>query len=259
MTLGPDSRAVLQLVKDESADLLVHLGDSDDNDPVAWEGQLNSVLGEAFPYLAVIGSHGEENWPAHQAALRDRLSRLEGANCAGDYGVKSACTYRGLFFLMTDAGTAGSEIATYITEQLQANSAIWSICAWQKNQREMQVGGNEDEPGWDVYEACRAGGALIATGHERSYSRTKTGGGSTFAFVSGLGGDSIREQQRCQPVTPPYGCRGIWAMLYTKNQAAQYGALFIDFGVDGDPARARGYFKNIRGEVVDSFTVVSQQ
>jgi hypothetical protein len=56
-----------------------------------------------------------------------------------------------------------------------------------------------------------------------------------------------------------------WATQYCSNKfvkngqpqtgGAEYGALFIEFHVDGDPSKARGYFKNIDGEVIDEFTV----
>jgi hypothetical protein len=42
------------------------------------------------------------------------------------------------------------------------------------------------------------------------------------------------------------------------NQNATHGALFIEFHVDGDPWKAVGYFKNIAGAVVDTFTVRSE-
>ena len=82
--------------------------------------------------------------------------------------------------------------------------------------------------------------------------------GSTFVFVSGLGGRSIRGQERCLPAaTPPYGCNGEWASIYTSDQSATFGALFVEFNVDGDAKKARGYFKNIDGLIVDSFTIIS--
>jgi hypothetical protein len=77
--------------------------------------------------------------------------------------------------------------------------------------------------------------------------------GAVPVFVSGLGGKSIRDQERCLPATYPYGCNGEWAFAYTSNQGAKYGALFIVFHAGGDPHKARGYFKNIEGQVVDSF------
>ncbi len=87
--------------------------------------------------------------------------------------------------------------------------------------------------------------------------RLRVAPGATFVVVSGLGGRSIRQQQRCLPETPPYGCNGEWASIYTSDQGAQYGALFIEFHVDGDPNAARGYFKNIDGQVIDRFTVTA--
>ena len=38
----------------------------------------------------------------------------------------------------------------------------------------------------------------------------------------------------------------------------EYGALFITFNVGGNPKKASGYFKNIAGEVVDTFTITKQ-
>ena len=163
----------------------------------------------------------------------------------------------------------------YITERFSRDAHIWKVCAWHKNQHALQVGGKDDEMGWGVYESCRQMGALIETGHEHSYQRTRTltstveqrvdpscgdagpasacGPGAVPVFVSGLGGKSIRDQERCLPATYPYGCNGEWAFIYTSNQGANYGALFITFHVDGDPHQARGYFKNIDGQVVDTF------
>ena len=34
-------------------------------------------------------------------------------------------------------------------------------------------------------------------------------------------------------------------------QTGSFGALFIDFNVDGDPKKARGQFKTIAGTVID--------
>jgi hypothetical protein len=81
--------------------------------------------------------------------------------------------------------------------------------------------------------------------------------GSTFVFTSGLGGKSIRNQDRCLPATPPYGCSGEWASAYTSDQGASYGALFIEFHVDGAPRKASGYFKDIDGDVIDTFTITA--
>ena len=78
--------------------------------------------------------------------------------------------------------------------------------------------------------------------------------GRTFAFVSGMGGRSVRNQERCFPPEPPYGCPE-WASIYTSDQGATFGAMFGVFNYEGDPARARFYFKDVQGNVADDFFV----
>ena len=197
--LGSNSTAVLRLIRDENADMVLHLGDFDyENDPEKWERQINGILGPDFPYFAVIGNHEVDAWPEYQRRLQDRLDRIDGVECKGGLGVNSVCAYQGLFFILSGIGTKGygypkdlpefipwhlrygitalpSQFlhSLYIKNQIAASDGyIWKICAWHKNQRLMQVGGKLDETGWDVYEECRKGGAIIATGHEHSYSRT---------------------------------------------------------------------------------------
>ena len=62
--------------------------------------------------------------------------------------------------------------------------------------------------------------------------------------------------------SPPYASLNtsdlscpIWASIYTTNQGANFGAQFIVFNVDGNPKKARSYFKSISGTVVDSFDI----
>lgn len=267
---GANGRAVLALIKSEGADLVMHQGDFDYNDdPAAWDAQINDVLGSDFPYFASIGNHDEAKWSGtngYQQFLQNRLNRL-GISWEGDLGVKSTIKYKGIFMVFVGPGTKGSGYDAYIREQLAADHLIWSICSWHKNMRDMQVGGKSDETGWGVYEAAREGGAIIATGHEHSYSRTHLlssisnqtvasqsdtliiSKGKTFVFVSGLGGQSIRDQTRSG---------NWWASIYTSTQGANYGALFGIFNADGSPNLATFYFKDIKGNIVDRFVVQSE-
>ncbi len=285
--INSNAEAVLNLIASEGADMVLHQGDfgygaeTDPQTAIDWNNQINAILGADFPYFASIGNHDVGNWPTYQQLLLERLARVPGATCSGDYGVQSACSYQGLFFILSGIGIDPwvpdyEPHVAYIADQLASNDSIWKICSWHMNQNAMQVGIGNDLIGWGAYEECRRGGAIIATGHEHSYHRTKTlssmefqiihpvwpepnlvqvAKGSTFAFVSGLGGKSIRNQDRCLPTTPPYGCNGEWASIYTSDQGANYGALFIEFNVDGDPRKAVGYFKDIDGVIADSFTI----
>jgi len=277
--LGPNSVAVLQLIKDEGADMVLHQGDFEyTDDPDAWDQQINDVLGPDFPYFASIGNHDLVALDGYKQKLNERLAKINGANCSGDLGIKSSCTYKGLFFILSGVGTVGSGHDTFIRDQLLQDNSIWRICSWHKNMNAMQVGLKPDDTGWEVYEECRKAGAIIATGHEHSYERTKTlisienqivdsdfsdpnnvivREGSSFVFVSGLGGKSIRNQDQCLPTTFPYGCNSEWASIYTSDQGANFGALFCSFHVDGEPNKANCYFKDISGIVPDQFTITS--
>jgi hypothetical protein len=204
--IGSNSLAVLNLIKAEGAQALLHLGDFDYNDdPAAWEVQINSVLGANFPYFACIGNHDEGAWRGvngYQRYMQDRLNRL-GITWEGDLGVQSALRYQGIFFILVGPGVTGSGHDAYIRDKLAADNSVWSIASWHVNMKLMQVGGKDDEAGWGVYEEARKGGAIIATAHEHSYSRThllssimnqtvasqsntlSLTKGQTFVFVSG--------------------------------------------------------------------------
>jgi len=278
--LTAGAQAVLSLIAAEGADMVLHQGDFDYlDDPAAWEAQIDSILGADFPYFASVGNNDLPAWTGYQTRLQDRVDRIPGATCSGAMGVKTVCRYGGLLFLLSGVGQIGTGHATFLGEELAATDAMWRVCSWHSNQTAMQIGSKANDVGWGVYEACRSGGAIVATAHEHSYSRTRTlvdmeqrtidplwptasalrvAPGATFAFVSGLGGHSIRDQERCLPQTFPYGCRGEWGSIYSSNQDANHGALFCTFGVPGAPDRADCYFKDIDGDVPDSFIVTSE-
>ncbi|MDX1400957.1 MAG: metallophosphoesterase [Kiloniellales bacterium] len=274
---GVNARRVLELIRAEGADLVLHQGDLGYGDPPEkWDALITDILGAEFPYFATIGNHDVNHWygaGGYQEFLQARLDRIEAANCSGDLGVQAACSYRGLFFIQSGIGTLPNEPdhpdhIAFLREKLTRSKAPWKVCSWHKVQRIMHVGRYRDKVGWAAYEACREAGALIATAHWHSYSRTylmdgfelpsiasatsstlHIAEGRTFAFVSGLGGESIRDQDRTDPW---------WAAIYTENQDASYGALFCSFSQDSDHHRASCYFKDINGFVPDRFGLISE-
>ena len=271
--LGRDSRAVLEMIRGEGAYMVLHSGDFDYyDDPDRWDQQINETLGDDFPYFASIGNHDVPAWEGYQRKLQKRLARISGARCTGDLGVNSFCTYKGLFFVLSGVGTIDSGRVSFIREALaskEAKESLWRICSWHKNQRFMQVGGKGDSVGWEPYEECRKAGAIIATGHEHSYSRTHLmdsfetqsiasksdvlhiDSGKSFAFVSGLAGLSIRGQDD-QLAAKPW-----WAAVHTSAQGADYGALFCSFNHDGVENRGICYFRDLKGVIADEFEVVA--
>jgi hypothetical protein len=269
--LGTDAEDVLMLILNEGADMVLHQGDFDyTDDAVAWDAQITAILGADFPYFASIGNHDEAAWNDYQEKLQARLDLVPNAECSGDLGVNSSCSYLGIFFILSGIGTSGSDHETYLSTELAASTATWEICSWHKNQRFMQVGEKTDETGWEVYDTCRAEGAIIATAHEHSYSRThllsdfenqviagasstlEIEEGSSFAFVSGLGGKSIRAQNDTLAVNE------WWASIYSETQSANYGALFCTFFRHSVENRASCTFKDIDGNTVDQFDLIKR-
>lgn len=267
-----DSRKVLQLVKSEGASMVIHPGDFDYlDDPEAWDTMIIEELDKNFPYFITVGNHDLKRWDEYQEKFAERLEFIDEAKCEGDLGVKSVCTYKGLRFVLSGVGTMGFDHNDYIRETLASSDEyLWEICAWHKNMQKMQVGGKKDETGWGVYDACREGGAFIATGHEHSYSRThlmsdfenqeiastsdilEISKGKVFAFVSGIAGHSIRDQKDELAENP------WWASVYTNQQDADHGALFCTFSPDGEENKAKCYFKDISGNVVDEFVIINK-
>jgi hypothetical protein len=281
--LGPLSEAALNLVVNEGAQALVISGGLDyANDPAAWEAQLNNTVGVNFPVFVVAGDAEEQSWhgPAgYQKLIEDRFNRI-GIPWCGSCGVQQSFHYKGLFFVLSTPGLNPSidpgNNDTYIREQLEADHSVWSISSWHKNMHLMQGGDKGDETGWEVYEESRAGGAIIATAHNDSYFRTHLLSsitnqtvastadtmtltqGDSFVVVSGLGGNSRGEQQ----VTGPWVAKNYASLCLPDDQICQpnavEGALFGVFNVNGQQNKANFYFKNVNGQVIDTFTVVSQ-
>ncbi len=268
--LGPNAIAVLELIKDEGAQMVLHQGDFDyKDDPDKWDRRISGVLGSDFPYFASIGHHDMNAWSGYQEKLNDRLIKNSGAVCNGDLGVKSSCSYKGLFFLLVAPGdyTSDSDYDSFIQKQLNDNDSNWRICSWHNDMKAMQSEVKPNETGWEVYESCKNGGAIIANAHAHSYARSKTlidfenqivdpewsepnklrvMDGATFTFISGLGG---------MPVSGPEHYE--WPVKYSSEQGATSGALFCTFNAGGQPNKAYCYFKNIDGRIIDEFTITS--
>ena len=287
--LGARSEAVLDLIRDASADFAVVLGDFDYLDrPRAWLEQM-ARLGKV-PWFAVADNHDLAQWPQYQRAIADRQASIEGAECRGTPGTQSVCTLRGVTLVLSGIGTIGDEREheLFIKDALKSSKDRWKLCLWHKNQHDMQVGAKTDEVGWGAYKLCQASGAIIATGHEHSYARTRTltalgdavrghgaigisnelevRPGRTFVVVSGLGGVETRV------FVPSHARDSWWGAYFTANRQNANGtltevnhendgggALFLDFGIDGDVKRGRGRFvTTFDRRVFDDFSVQFQ-
>ena len=264
---GSNFQSVLNLIQSEGAHFTLVAGDTsyssskDDN----WDAMVRNTLG-SDPALIAAGNHdyGDSNIADVIAYGQERLNNQSNLQCSGSYAEQMTCQIGNVYIVLSAIGSSGSRTdhENFISSGLNsAPDDAWRVCAWHKNQRDMQAGGKSDEVGWTAYETCRQHGAIISTGHEHSYSRTHLlsdmsdqtvassassftlSEGETFAFVSGLGGVGTRDQERDGDW---------WASIYTSTQGARYGAMFGTFFDD----HADFYFKNIDGQIIDQFTVL---
>ena len=267
--INTNSIAVLDLIKDEGAQLVLHQGDFDyEDDPDKWDRMISNVLGNDFPYLASLGDHDVKAWSGYQEKLYDRLEKNPDVVCNGDLGVWSSCTYQGLFFILIAPDFYDLDYDSFIAEQLNNTDYIWRFCSWHHDMNTTPTYSKPNKTGLEIYEACKDGGAIIANGHKHFYARTKTlinienqivdsewsdlnklrvKEGATFAFISGLGGDTIT------PTDKYYD----WSTSYVPDIGSTHGALFCTFNAGGQPNKAYCYFKNVNGKIVDEFTVTS--
>jgi len=290
--------AVLELIAHEGADAVLHGGDFDyRDDPAGWESRIESVFGKDYPYLSTVGNHDAFAWSGptgYQAKIAERVARSPDLHCEGEVGVTAACEFRGLKILQSCVGVQELDPAgcaadarpqlDFLAHALARHDHLWTICTWHKNQRDFQIGSKNDEVGFGAYRLCMEHGAIIATAHEHSYARTTTlsdignsltghgayalqdavevAPGKTFAFVSGLGGRSIRGYDASHDTDTwwgAYAANNAWMSNgVVKNGTADYGALFIRFNVDGEPDKARGYFKDITGRILDDFIIYAR-
>jgi hypothetical protein len=259
---------VLRLVRDEGTDMVIIAGDILFH-PDIFEPTLKQYFSNDVPVFAVVGDRNMANWAEFQTIINRHNFNVPGVACTGDFGVNSSCTYKGFNVLLSGVGTAGSGHEAYLRQELTGNQSLWPICVWHKHMSKMQLGAELDETGWGVYEACREGGAMVATGQENSYGRTYLMAsfaeqfiqnrspvmvireGQSFAFHNGLGGFGVVHNQ--------YQEWPWFAAAYTAQQNGNFGALFCTYNDNGQQNHASCTFKDIDGVVPDQFELISDR
>ena len=284
--VNAEARAVLALIKRENPSLVLLLGNlgyegNSRRAPLRWLNQLNEILGEDLPVFSPVGNHDVRRWARYASVLVDRQEQTGGTRCSGSTGSTRHAAIR-----VCSSSSPAQEPCRisptsiphteYLTTRLAGSEAIWKICVWAQEPAS-DAGGRQEQRGrlgclrgvpggWRDH---RHGARAFVCAHQDPGEHAEPARQSRLAGAGradGLarldlrrggwtGGESIREQERCRPFTYPYGCDGEWARIYTSDQGAKAGALFLTFHVDGDPRKARSYFKNVDGEIVDRFTV----
>jgi len=195
--LNEASRMVLQMIRDENVDMVLHSGDLDyQGDADAFYKSVDDVLGPDFPYFATMGNYEAKKgmgralaWEAYFLRQRERLKRIRGLNCAVVTMRQLACSYEGVSFVASAVGVNSSRLGLDVKELRAAQAALWGpsdtpfaplwrFCSWHLPMADFQVGFREGVPWMSspellaAYESCRMRGAAVVTGHEHYYVRS---------------------------------------------------------------------------------------
>jgi Calcineurin-like phosphoesterase len=287
--VGQRTSVVLQLAREENAAFVLSAGDLAYRNHAAseWESQLDRVLGESYPYYTAIGNHDVGRWSEYAPRLvrrAERVRREKGYPCTGDLGVASVCAVEGFLVVFSGVGTLCNSTfdhVGYVRRALRHTSTAhfrWRLCVFHKNQRLMQRGEKEDMTGWGVYEECRKAGAIILSGHDHGYARTRLvskfadrpqfdergehrvlrlahgdATGRTVSILSGLGGKGVRQAEGNLDKSPWYA-----STLSNGDPQANSGMVLCTASWQGTP-KLTCKFKTIDGAVTDTFEIVAPE
>jgi hypothetical protein len=289
--LSSQAKSVMQLVRDNNASMVFHVGNFDYvQGPKCWVKQIFQVLANdsnsnqlILNYFGVYGNQefkrGHRPVHGYSVRLRDELHpQPADCCCTGRVGTRATCIWKNIVLLQIGMGVTScytNDMAEWVRTELdRLSDYAWKFCLFHESQPDMQLaaGGGTTKVSWALYEACKEGGAIILNGHDHRYARTylmsdfgpsqsiastsnpvQVGNNKTFAVISGLGGDGIREAD------PNYLSNPWWAASLNKGDPlADFGAFFIQIGsvnVSGNYSQASAFFRTINGYTFDPFTI----
>lgn len=263
-TTTDHAKSVLQMIKNNDVDAIIHLGDLDyDYNPPAMEEHINSVFSEEYPYIYIIGNHETEVWNQYQQNNYNRLLNQSGdikIYCKGNHGVQSYCLVNGIEIILSGIDILCDNHESYISNKLQESNAKWKICGWHKNHSSFQLSDKTDEVGLSMYQNCINHGALIMTAHSHIYARTypitnaeyKTitndytvFPGQSMIFSIGTGGAGLSSEKNNNR------SNFWWNAAFTRDHLLEVGALICDFTIGSVTC----HYKTFNDHILDSVTL----
>src|SRR3990167_8280800 len=94
---GNNFQSVLNLIKAEGAQMVLHQGDFDYSaGPQVWMDKINNTLGPDFPYLGSDGNHDIWDTDGYAAFFKDRLTKMGITAPSGNLPPSYSAVFKGL-------------------------------------------------------------------------------------------------------------------------------------------------------------------
>ena len=272
---------VLALLTAQEPDLVVINGNLGYDSYDYWSDMMSIF---DIPFIASIGASDKVDWEYYKPDIENNFN--DDVVCEGITGDQMTCVFKGISFIISGVGTTFETQGhlTYINDSLKTDSE-WKFCVWNKANKDLRISNKEDNDDliFDYYDVCRKQGALIVTGYDMSYARTKTLASfepittednyniepeRTIVFMSGLGGYANETYNCANHDTDTW-----WSTIFTENYYLNkgleiakscdttlntefnYGALFITINPNGEEHVAHSEFITVDETVIDSIDI----
>ncbi|MBT3721580.1 hypothetical protein HN789_06330 [archaeon] len=276
------SEDVVQLLMDESPDLIVLNGNLGFDSYDDWSDMMSYL---EIPFISSIGIYDVAEWEDYKSDIESSFD--DDLVCTGETGDQMTCEFKGISFVVSGVGTTygTQDHDDFINDSLQTDHD-WKFCIWNKANKDLRISNKEevDNLGVSYYDLCREAGALIVTGYDKAYARTKMLSslnpitpivtellepGKTMIFMSGLGGVGNDMYDCALHDTDTW-----WSTIFTENyylrdetevvkdctttinNAFNYGVLFVTINDGGVERRASADFLTLDSDFVDSTTIL---
>lgn len=135
--LNDASILVLNLIKQENVDMVLHQGDLDYvGNTKEFFRRINSILGPTFPYFITMGNYESKRgsgravaWEGYWQVQKERLKKIEGLNCPIVSRRVLGCDFMGVSFITSAIGVNASRMGLDVKELKAAQKALWGAGA----------------------------------------------------------------------------------------------------------------------------------
>ena len=133
--VSENAHKVLELIKREKADAIIHSGDHGyQSTPAEWDSMITKYLGDSFPVFSSVGNHDIYNWAEYQELLWKRIKKNPAVFCDGCLGIFSSCNFHHIYLLQVSPGIIPLKSPqNFVNNQFECINKKRNIFQWRSN------------------------------------------------------------------------------------------------------------------------------